>query len=274
MDMKLELVSIPVSNVDRAKAFYTDQVGFNADHDHRLSVDVRFVQLTPPGSACSIVIGKGITDIASGSAQARSRSCRTSTRLELNSSIAASRSARSGVHVTPTSATLTAMVGSSSSRTRARNADPQTRARRSQRVTICGWCACCGAAWKACRQRVRHEYPRGAKAGGSPRALVGGLAAPWEWEPRRRLRGRARNRGRSSSQRDCRRGCCWSSVAKARAPSGRRSFRGKAQIWRRATPRAGRAFKVQAANWTDAHAVWRRRPDAPSGRGRADLTRK
>jgi catechol 2,3-dioxygenase-like lactoylglutathione lyase family enzyme len=69
MDMKLELVPIPVSNVDRAKAFYTDQVGFNADHDHRLGEEVRFVQLTPPGSACSIVIGKGITDVAPGSAQ-------------------------------------------------------------------------------------------------------------------------------------------------------------------------------------------------------------
>lgn len=59
MEMKLELVSVPVSDVDRAKAFYTDQVGFNADHDHRVSEDVRFVQLTPPGSACSIVIGQG-----------------------------------------------------------------------------------------------------------------------------------------------------------------------------------------------------------------------
>ena len=69
MDMKLELVPIPVSDVDRAKAFYTEQVGFNADHDHQLGEDVRFVQLTPPGSACSIVIGRGITDVAPGSAQ-------------------------------------------------------------------------------------------------------------------------------------------------------------------------------------------------------------
>jgi catechol 2,3-dioxygenase-like lactoylglutathione lyase family enzyme len=69
MDMKLELVPIPVSDVDRAKAFYTDRVGFNADHDHRLGEEVRFVQLTPPGSACSIVIGRGITDVAPGSAQ-------------------------------------------------------------------------------------------------------------------------------------------------------------------------------------------------------------
>ena len=69
MDMKLELVPIPVTDVDRAKAFYTDSVGFHADHDHRLGEDVRFVQLTPPGSACSIVIGNGITHAAPGSAQ-------------------------------------------------------------------------------------------------------------------------------------------------------------------------------------------------------------
>jgi len=68
MEMKLELVALPVSDVDRAKAFYVDQAGFNADHDHRLSEDVRFVQLTPPGSACSICIGTGITDATPGSA--------------------------------------------------------------------------------------------------------------------------------------------------------------------------------------------------------------
>jgi catechol 2,3-dioxygenase-like lactoylglutathione lyase family enzyme len=67
MDWKLELVAIPVSDVDRAKAFYTDRVGFNADHDHRVSDEVRFVQLTPPGSACSIALGMGITDAAPGS---------------------------------------------------------------------------------------------------------------------------------------------------------------------------------------------------------------
>ncbi|CAN5470229.1 glyoxalase [soil metagenome] len=66
MDMKLELVAIPVTDVDRAKAFY-EQVGFNADHDHRVSDELRFVQLTPPGSACSIVLGEGITDAAPGS---------------------------------------------------------------------------------------------------------------------------------------------------------------------------------------------------------------
>ena len=67
MDMKLELVAVPVTDVDRAKAFYVDQVGFNADHDHRVSEDLRFVQLTPPGSACSIVLGIGITEMAPGS---------------------------------------------------------------------------------------------------------------------------------------------------------------------------------------------------------------
>ena len=65
--MKLELVAVPVTDVDRAKAFYVDQVGFNADHDHRVSDTLRFVQLTPPGSACSIVLGSGITDMAPGS---------------------------------------------------------------------------------------------------------------------------------------------------------------------------------------------------------------
>jgi predicted enzyme related to lactoylglutathione lyase len=67
MDWKLELVAVPVSDVDRAKAFYTDKAGFNADHDHTVSEQIRFVQLTPPGSACSIAIGKGITDAAPGS---------------------------------------------------------------------------------------------------------------------------------------------------------------------------------------------------------------
>ena len=67
MSMKLELVSVPVSDVDRAKSFYVDQVGFNADHDHRVSDDLRFVQLTPPGSACSVVIGIGMTEMAPGS---------------------------------------------------------------------------------------------------------------------------------------------------------------------------------------------------------------
>ena len=67
MDWKLELVAVPVSDVDRAKAFYADQVGFNADHDHHVSDEIRFVQLTPHGSACSITIGVGISDAAPGS---------------------------------------------------------------------------------------------------------------------------------------------------------------------------------------------------------------
>jgi predicted enzyme related to lactoylglutathione lyase len=67
MDMKLELVPVPVTDVDRAKAFYVERVGFNADHDHRVNENLRFVQLTPPGSACSIVIGEGITQMQPGS---------------------------------------------------------------------------------------------------------------------------------------------------------------------------------------------------------------
>jgi catechol 2,3-dioxygenase-like lactoylglutathione lyase family enzyme len=67
MDMKLELVAVPVTDVDRAKAFYVDKVGFTADHDHQVSDELRFVQLTPPGSACSIVLGTGITEMAPGS---------------------------------------------------------------------------------------------------------------------------------------------------------------------------------------------------------------
>ena len=67
MDWKLELVAVPVTDVDRAKAFYTENVGFNADHDHRVSDEIRFVQLTPPGSACSIALGTGITDAQPGS---------------------------------------------------------------------------------------------------------------------------------------------------------------------------------------------------------------
>jgi catechol 2,3-dioxygenase-like lactoylglutathione lyase family enzyme len=69
MDWKLELVAIPVRDVDRAKAFYVDQVGFVADHDHAVSDEIRFVQLTPPGSACSIAFGKGVSDAAPGSVQ-------------------------------------------------------------------------------------------------------------------------------------------------------------------------------------------------------------
>src|SRR2546425_12431617 len=69
MDFKLELVNIPVSDVDRAKAFYTEKAGFNADHDHRVSDEVRFVQLTPPGSPCSIALGIGLGTMPPGSVQ-------------------------------------------------------------------------------------------------------------------------------------------------------------------------------------------------------------
>jgi predicted enzyme related to lactoylglutathione lyase len=69
MDYKLELVAVPVSDVERAKAFYTEQAGFNADHDHQVSDDLRFVQLTPPGSACSIALGTGLSEVPPGSVQ-------------------------------------------------------------------------------------------------------------------------------------------------------------------------------------------------------------
>ena len=67
MDYKLELITLPVSDPDRAKAFYADQVGFNADHDHTVSPELRFVQLTPPGSGCSIAFGLGMTEQPPGS---------------------------------------------------------------------------------------------------------------------------------------------------------------------------------------------------------------
>jgi catechol 2,3-dioxygenase-like lactoylglutathione lyase family enzyme len=69
MDFRLELVQVPVSDVDRAKDFYTDKAGFNADHDHHVSDEIRFVQLTPPGSPTSIAIGKGLSDMQAGSVQ-------------------------------------------------------------------------------------------------------------------------------------------------------------------------------------------------------------
>lgn len=69
MDMKIELVPIPVTDVDRAKSFYVDQVGFHDDYDVRVNEALRFVQLTPPGSACSIVLGEGMTEMAPGSMQ-------------------------------------------------------------------------------------------------------------------------------------------------------------------------------------------------------------
>jgi catechol 2,3-dioxygenase-like lactoylglutathione lyase family enzyme len=69
MDWKLELVMVPVCDVDRAKAFYVDKVGFHADHDHTPTADIRFVQLTPPGSACSIAIGRGLSAAKPGSVE-------------------------------------------------------------------------------------------------------------------------------------------------------------------------------------------------------------
>jgi catechol 2,3-dioxygenase-like lactoylglutathione lyase family enzyme len=69
MEWKLELVSVPVTDVDRAKAFYVEKAGFVADHDHVVGDELRFVQLTPPGSGCSIAIGRGITESPPGSAQ-------------------------------------------------------------------------------------------------------------------------------------------------------------------------------------------------------------
>jgi catechol 2,3-dioxygenase-like lactoylglutathione lyase family enzyme len=69
MDWRLELVAVPVSDVDRAKSFYTEKAGFNADHDHSVGDEIRFVQLTPPGSACSIALGTGLVDSEPGSVQ-------------------------------------------------------------------------------------------------------------------------------------------------------------------------------------------------------------
>lgn len=69
MDWKLEVVAVPVRDVDRAKSFYTDKLGFNLDHDTRISEEMSVVQVTPPGSACSIALGTGIVDTPPGSAQ-------------------------------------------------------------------------------------------------------------------------------------------------------------------------------------------------------------
>ncbi len=69
MDFKLELIAVPVTDVDRAKAFYTEQAGFVADHDHRVNENLRFVQCTPPGSACSIAFGEGVAETEPGSLQ-------------------------------------------------------------------------------------------------------------------------------------------------------------------------------------------------------------
>ncbi len=68
-EMRIELIQVPVSDIDRAKAFYVEQVGFNADHDHQVSDELRFVQLTPPGSACSIALTSGAHQMAPGSVE-------------------------------------------------------------------------------------------------------------------------------------------------------------------------------------------------------------
>lgn len=70
MDWKIELIIVPVTDVDKAKEFYVERLGFHADHDQRVSEELRFVQLTPPGSACSIAFGEGLTDAAPGSLKA------------------------------------------------------------------------------------------------------------------------------------------------------------------------------------------------------------
>jgi catechol 2,3-dioxygenase-like lactoylglutathione lyase family enzyme len=69
MDWKIELIILPVTDVDRARDFYANKIGFHIDHDHVVSDEIRFVQLTPPGSGCSIAIGKGLTDSEPGSVQ-------------------------------------------------------------------------------------------------------------------------------------------------------------------------------------------------------------
>ena len=69
MELRLEVVQVPVADVDRAKTFYTESAGFNADHDTRISETMRVVQLTPPGSACSIVIGTGLSNMTPGSVE-------------------------------------------------------------------------------------------------------------------------------------------------------------------------------------------------------------
>src|SRR5882762_3128582 len=95
VEMKLELIQVPVSDVDRAKAFYTDKAGFNADHDHQVSDEIRFVQLTPPGSPTSIAIGTGITDMAPGTVQGLQMVVPTSTLHAPSSLVAVSKSVRS-----------------------------------------------------------------------------------------------------------------------------------------------------------------------------------
>ncbi len=106
MDWMLELVTVPVTDVDRAKRFYSEQVGFVVDHDTPVSDDMRVVQLTPPGSACSIALGTGIVDTPPGRRRACSSSCPISRPPGLSWSSGAFRSARSS-----TSTALTGLMG-------------------------------------------------------------------------------------------------------------------------------------------------------------------
>jgi len=70
MDIKIELIAVPVTDVDRAIEFYVEKCGFTLDHDHKVSEEIRFVQITPPGSACSIALGKGVSEMEPGSLNA------------------------------------------------------------------------------------------------------------------------------------------------------------------------------------------------------------
>ncbi len=118
MDWKLELISVPVSDVDRAKGFYTEQVGFNADHDHTVSPELRFVQLTPPGSACSIALGTGLTTATPGSVQGMQMVVSDVEAARESSSAVASKRARYSSSTgarSPTSRIPTATAGRCSS---------------------------------------------------------------------------------------------------------------------------------------------------------------
>ena len=117
MDYKLELIAIPVTDVDRAKAFY-ESAGFNADHDHRVSDELRFVQLTPPGSACSICLGDGLTDAEPGSVKGMQMVVADIEQAHASSATPGSGSATSTARTgatSSTSATPTATPGRSSS---------------------------------------------------------------------------------------------------------------------------------------------------------------
>ena len=125
MDYKLELVFVPVSDVDRARDFYADQVGFTLDHDHQVSDDLRFVQLTPRGSGCSIAIGTGLGDSAAGSVQGLQLVVDDADARTTNSLGAGSRSAMSTTcrgEGSCTSPTPTATAGRSNS-----SSDPASR---------------------------------------------------------------------------------------------------------------------------------------------------